>query len=104
MVLLDLKKLEVMGLDSACIKWFRSYLTKRHQVVTMQKVMSDSLPTKCGVPQGSILGPILFMRYINDIYLNYYADDSVLLYSDTNPKLIEEKLSLEQYWQIALNG
>ena len=97
-----LKKLEVMGLDSACIKWFRSYLTNRHQVVTMQKVISDSLPIKCGVPQGSILGPILFMCYINDMCicvknskLLLYADDSVLLYSDTNPKLIEEKLSVE---------
>ena len=90
-----LKKLEVIGLDSSCIKWFRSYLTNRHQVVTMQKVILDSLPIKCGVPQGSILGPILFMCYINDVCicvnnskLLLYADDSVLLYySDTNPKI-----------------
>ena len=97
-----LKKLEVMGLDSACVKWFRSYLSNRHQVVTVQTVLSDSLPIKCGVPQGSILGPILFMCYINDMCtcvneskLLLYADDSVLLYSDTNPKTIEEKLSAE---------
>ena len=97
-----LKKLEVMGLDSSCVKWFKSYFTNRHQVVTMQKVLSDSLPIKCGVPQGSILGPILFMCYINDMCscvngskLLLYADDSVLLYSDTNSKTIGEKLSTE---------
>ena len=48
-----LKKLEVLGLDSACVKWFRSYLSNRHQVVTMQTVLSDSLPIKWGVPQGA---------------------------------------------------
>ena len=80
-----------MGLDSACVKWFRSYLTNRHQVVILQNVLSDSLPIKCGVPQGSILGPLLFMCYINDMCtcvndskLLLYADDSVVMYSGSN--------------------
>ena len=64
-ILLD--KLHALGLDSLCINWFRSYLTGRSQVVDMQGVHSEFSDITCGVPQGSILGPLLFLLYVNDM-------------------------------------
>ena len=95
-----LKKLQLMGFDKASLDWFRSYLSNRLQVVAIHDIRSKLMPITCGVPQGSILGPILFSSYINDMCicikdfkLLLYADDSVLLYSNPDPKYIEEKLS-----------
>ena len=97
-----MKKLQLMGFDKASLDWFRSYLSNRHQVGAIHDIRSKLMPITCGVPQGSILGPILFSSYINDMCicikdfkLLLYADDSVpvLLYSNPDPKYIEEKLS-----------
>ena len=97
-----LNKLHAMGFNDTCQKWFKSYLTHRYQIVSIDNVMSDLLEVKCGVPQGSILGPLLFMCYINDMCISIrecklllYADDSVLAFSHVNPKEIENKLSSE---------
>ena len=112
MVLLDLQKafdnvdhvilcnkLSEMGVES--IDWFKSYLTDRSQLVKINKVSSKSTKVTCGVPQGSILGPLLFLCYVNDMptcidndcKLLLYADDSVILFADKNPTVIAEKLS-----------
>ena len=97
-----LTKLQVMGFSKATLAWFRSYLSNRHQLVAIHDVYSRLLPITCGVPQGSILGPILFTSYINDMCicvkdckLLLYADDSVLLFSSSDPKFVEAKLSEE---------
>ena len=88
-----------MGIDS--VDWFRSYLTGREQIVQVNKVDSDPLPISCGVPQGSILGPLLFLCYINDMAVSVdcklllYADDSALLVSGRDPQIIADKLSKE---------
>ena len=63
-----LKKLECYGIKGLTLDWFKSYLQNRKQYVFMQDYSKDSLPISCGVPQGSILGPLLFLIYVNDIF------------------------------------
>ena len=80
-----INKLHAIGVSSTA--WFKSYLTERKQCVEVGSVFSEFLPVSCGVPQGSILGPQLFLIYINDMNislnckLSLYADDSALIYS-----------------------
>lgn len=89
-----LMKLERYGVRGKALKWFRSYLTGRNQRVGInkngQEYKSSLKPISFGVPQGSIIGPILFVVYINDLYdalnnsvecITSYADDTSLLVS-----------------------
>ena len=83
-----IEKLRAVGVTS--LSWFKSYLAERRQCVEICGVRSDFLPMTCGVPQGSILGPLLFLVYINDLSmalncrLSLYADDSALIFSDAD--------------------
>ena len=93
------KKLKAMGINST--EWFKSYLGGRNQVVEANDTLSDAGIVNCGVPQGSILGPLLFLCYINDMPMSLkcklllYADDSALLISGKEPNKIAEELSKE---------
>jgi len=93
------KKLRAMGVTS--VDWFMSYLSCRTQIVNVNHVDSDPLNVPCGVPQGSILGPLLFLCYVNDMAssvdckLLLYADDSALLVSGRDPNYIAHKLGKE---------
>ena len=93
------KKLKSMGINST--EWFQSYLGGRNQVVEANDTLSEPGIVNCGVPQGSILGPLLFLCYINDMPISLkcklllYADDSALLISGKEPNIIAEELSNE---------
>ena len=88
-ILLD--KLNSYGIRGTSNSWFCSYLSNRLQYVQLSNVKSDRLQINCGVPQGSILGPLLFILYINDISyvsnvlnLIMFADDTNLFLSDSS--------------------
>ena len=81
-------KLQSTGFSSHTVKWFQSYLTNRKQVTAIVNQTPSSKPLPIGVPQGSVLGPLLFLVYVNNLPLHVshcemslYADDTVIYYS-----------------------
>ncbi|MCU7801520.1 MAG: reverse transcriptase family protein [gamma proteobacterium symbiont of Lucinoma myriamae] len=96
-----LMKLEALGLSQDIVRWFRSYLSDRQQLVDVSGMFSSSAEIRCGVPQGSILGPLLFLIYVNDMSgvvsnkLLLYADDSAILVADKDVSSIETSLQKE---------
>jgi len=77
-------KLDCIGVRGAVLKWIRSFLTDRRQRVMLEGCTSTWAPVTSGVPQGSILGPLLFLVYINDIdtqlnsHVKLFADDCAI--------------------------
>ena len=96
-----LGKMKAMGCSNSAVKWFRSYLSDRKQLTDLSGTRSELDSITCGVPQGSILSPLLFLMYVNDMEiavqckLLLYADDSALLIPGRNLKDIEKQLSRE---------
>ena len=97
-----LRKLELYGLRGSTLDWFSSYLSNRQQQCIVEGHLSNPQTVRCGVPQGSILGPLLFLIYINDLpgCLQYtkphmYADDTILSAASMSTTELQAKINLD---------
>ena len=94
-----LHKLKAYGIDGKLLKWFDSYLSGRTQQVFVNGSFSNSLPLHAGVPQGSVLGPFLFLVSINEIademesMTRLFADDTSFGIASSDINVIEDKLN-----------
>ena len=95
-----LSKLELYGFKAASLNLFRDYLSDRTQVTVINNVKSETSRIRCGVPQGSILGPLLFLLYINDLPncnllsdVRMYADDTNLTFASSDPEELFSSLT-----------
>jgi len=95
------KKLDHYGIRGNFLSLLISYLTGRKQYIKSGEIESSLLSVICGVPQGSVLGPLLFILYINDmtnssnLETSLYADDAAMLLADTNLKHLQRKINNE---------
>ena len=98
-------KLKVYGINDEALQWFGNYLSNRRQQVMINNCKSNFQSISCGVPQGSILGPLLFLLFINglplytrNVHTDLYADDTTLYDMQDSMEQIEHNL------QSALNN
>ena len=96
-----LAKLQHYGIRGVALEWFASYLNNRKQFVKVRQAESEQLTILCGVPQGSILGPLLFIMYINDIQncsicsKILYADDTNMFISGSDVNDLFRRMNIE---------
>ena len=101
---IPLNILEHYGIRGLAFSWIQSYLTNRTQYVSIKDTNSTCINVTCGVPQGSILGPIIFITYINDMHTVsslmkciIFADDTNILYTGNDISEICKTVSKELY-------
>ena len=94
-----LQKLLVYQFSSNSLNWIKSYLTDRKQCVFGNKLKPSFQDVRAGVPQGSVLGPVLFLLFVNDLplfidetYLELYADDTTVHYASKNKIVLRSML------------
>ena len=105
-----LSKLSSYGISNSLLAWLKSFLSNREQTVIVDGSESSPLPVLSGVPQGTVLGPLLFLVYINDIakdlshgtHLRLFADDSLLyrvIKSPEDSATLQRDLDSLQRWE-----
>ena len=88
-----------LSFSNSTVAWFNSYLTNRSFIVNVGKEYSSHSKLSSGVPQGSMLGPLLFLLYVNDMpqavnsELLLYTDDTCLIYMGKDTKTVKEQLN-----------
>ena len=96
-----INKLEKYGVRGLPLKLIKSFISERVQSVIIKSTRSNERKVNCGVPQGSVLGPVLFLCYINDLPLlselnsSLFADDACLSLSDKSLKTLELRINNE---------
>lgn len=93
-----ISKLELYGIRGIPLDWFRSYLQGRKHYVEINGHSSNVLDNSVGVPQGSILGPLLYIIYVNDFNATHsvmFADDTSILVSDSNVNNVIKKANVQ---------
>jgi hypothetical protein len=88
-----INKMEYYGIRGVANNWFTSYLRDHRQTVTINNTTSSEKNISCGVPQGSVLGPLLFILYINDFHL--FADDANLFSRHKNINILQSCINSE---------
>jgi len=92
-------KLEQLGIDGSILNLLSAYLSGRSQIVRINDSFSNACYTNCGLPQGSVLGPLLFLIYVNDIAestessISLSTDDTALLFSSRCPLHLHQVLT-----------
>ena len=99
-----LRKLYAYGFRDKTLVWFKNYLCGRQQCVFLNGTFSSKRSVTCGVPQGSVLGPILFLLYINDLaelnisgHFTIFADDTTILWRSKNLEQLKENMTSDLY-------
>ena len=96
-----LKKPSVYKCSNLTLSWFNSYLSNRSQIVTVNGIRSEKETVSCGIPQGSVLCPLLFLLFINDLpftlqevvsAVDLYADDTSIYDIQTDKTLLQRNL------------
>jgi len=95
-----LAKLENIGIRGQVLSWFESYLTNRQQLVVYKGHLSKLKPVKYGVPQGSILGPLLFLFFINNLPKASNLANFILFADDSNVLFTQSPMTLYFTWLI----